>query len=118
MNLNYIHTWSWPSEKSTSYLQEMAALAKRAQTIIVHTHMQQGKEHHGKDNHHQYSPSVAQQLQQQHDRANESYRDVGTFSFDQQKDGKYVIPVLPKYIAQKGWHSQSPQNSTHKHANK
>ncbi|XP_034474482.1 V-type proton ATPase subunit H isoform X1 [Drosophila innubila] len=77
---------------STSYLQEMAAMAKRAQTIIVHTPMQQGKDHHGKDNHHQYSPSVAQQLQQQHDRANESYRDVGSYSFDQQKDGKYVIP--------------------------
>ncbi|KAH8376589.1 hypothetical protein KR093_000132 [Drosophila rubida] len=71
---------------STAYLQEMAQLAKRAQTIIVHSHGQHGKDHHGN----QYSPSVAM-LQQRHDLANESYREVGTSS-DQQLDGKCVIP--------------------------
>lgn len=96
--------------KSTSYLQEMAAMAKRAQTIIVHTHMQHGKDHHGKDTH-QYSPSVAQQLQQHHDMANESYRDVGSFSFEQQKDGTYVIPVFLN-SAQKADTLTHP-NSTH-----
>ncbi|XP_016969367.1 V-type proton ATPase subunit H isoform X1 [Drosophila rhopaloa] len=75
-----------------AYLQEMALLAKRTQTIIVHTHGQHGKD---KDNHgHQYSPTLAQ-LQQQHElaeRANESYREVGGSSDHQQQDGKCVIP--------------------------
>ncbi|XP_052852428.1 V-type proton ATPase subunit H isoform X1 [Drosophila gunungcola] len=75
-----------------AYLQEMALLAKRTQTIIVHTHQQHGKDkdHHG----HQYSPTLAQ-LQQQHElaeRANESYREVGGSSDYQQQDGKCVIP--------------------------
>ncbi|KAH8353456.1 V-type proton ATPase subunit H isoform X1 [Drosophila takahashii] len=75
-----------------AYLQEMAQLAKRTQTIIVHTHGQHGKDkdHHG----HQYSPTLAQ-LQQQHElaeRANESYREVGGSSDHQQLDGKCVIP--------------------------
>ncbi|XP_017134195.1 V-type proton ATPase subunit H isoform X1 [Drosophila elegans] len=75
-----------------AYLQEMALLAKRTQTIIVHTHQQHGKDkdHHG----HQYSPTLAQ-LQQQHElaeRANESYREVGGSSDHQQQDGKCVIP--------------------------
>ncbi|XP_051858987.1 V-type proton ATPase subunit H isoform X2 [Drosophila sulfurigaster albostrigata] len=72
---------------STAYLQEMAQLAKRAQTIIVHSHGQHGKDHHGN----QYSPSVAM-LQQRHDLANETYRDFGNSSSDQQQDGKCVIP--------------------------
>ncbi|XP_030555246.1 V-type proton ATPase subunit H isoform X1 [Drosophila novamexicana] len=73
---------------STAYLQEMALMAKRAQTIIVHTHGQHGKDHHG----HQYSPNVAQ-MQQRHDLANESYREVrSSSSSDQQQDGKCVIP--------------------------
>lgn len=77
--------------KSTAYLQEMAQLAKRAQTIIVHSHGQHGKDHHGN----QYSPSVAQ-LQQRHDLANESYREVRSSSSSdaQQQDGKCVIPVF------------------------
>ncbi|XP_043641711.1 V-type proton ATPase subunit H isoform X1 [Drosophila teissieri] len=75
-----------------AYLQEMAQLAKRTQTILVHTHGLHGKDkdHHG----HQYSPSLAQ-LQQQHElaeRANESYREVGVGSDSQQQDGKCVIP--------------------------
>lgn len=77
--------------QSTAYLQEMAQLAKRAQTIIVHSHGQHGKDHHGN----QYSPSVAQ-LQQRHDLANESYREVRSPSDGQQhQDGKCVIPVFP-----------------------
>ncbi|KAH8263333.1 hypothetical protein KR044_007577 [Drosophila immigrans] len=74
---------------STAYLQEMAQLAKRAQTIIVHSHGQHGKDHHGN----QYSPSVAM-LQQRHDLQYESYREVGnsSSSSDQQLDGKCVIP--------------------------
>ncbi|EDW63805.1 V-type proton ATPase subunit H isoform X1 [Drosophila virilis] len=73
---------------STAYLQEMALMAKRAQTIIVHTHGQHGKDHHG----HKYSPNVAQ-MQQRHDLANESYREVrSSSSSDQQQDGKCVIP--------------------------
>lgn len=76
--------------QSTAYLQEMAQLAKRAQTIIVHSHGQHGKDHHGN----QYSPSVAQ-LQQRHDLANESYREVRSPSDGQQhQDGKCVIPVF------------------------
>lgn len=76
--------------QSTAYLQEMAQLAKRAQTIIVHSHGQHGKDHHGN----QYSPSVAQ-LQQRHDLANESYREVRSPSdAQQQQDGKCVIPVF------------------------
>lgn len=76
--------------QSTSYLQEMAQLAKRAQTIIVHSHGQHGKDQHGN----QYSPSVAQ-LQQRHDLANESYREVRSSSDAQQhQDGKCVIPVF------------------------
>ncbi|EDW90242.1 V-type proton ATPase subunit H isoform X1 [Drosophila yakuba] len=75
-----------------AYLQEMAQLAKRTQTILVHTHGLHGKDkdHHG----HQYSPTLAQ-LQQQHElaeRANESYREVGVGSDSQQQDGKCVIP--------------------------
>lgn len=72
----------------------MAQLAKRTQTIIVHSHGQHGKDkdHHG----HQYSPTLAQlQQQQQLALANESYREVGGTS-DQQQDGKCVIPVFPK----------------------
>nr|NP_723992.1 vacuolar H[+]-ATPase SFD subunit, isoform B [Drosophila melanogaster]AAF53556.3 vacuolar H[+]-ATPase SFD subunit, isoform B [Drosophila melanogaster] len=72
-----------------AYLQEMAQLAKRTQTILVHTHGKD-KDHHG----HQYSPTLAQ-LQQQHElaeRANESYREVGVGSDHQQQDGKCVIP--------------------------
>ncbi|XP_023161137.1 V-type proton ATPase subunit H isoform X1 [Drosophila hydei] len=76
------------ASNSTAYLQEMAQLAKRAQTIIVHSHGQHGKDHHGN----QYSPNMVQ-LQQRHDLANESYREVRTSSaFDQQQDGKCVIP--------------------------
>ncbi|KAH8241826.1 hypothetical protein KR026_005542, partial [Drosophila bipectinata] len=72
-----------------AYLQEMAQLAKRTQTIIVHSHGQHGKDkdHHG----HQYSPNLAQ-LQQQLHLANESYREVGGSSSDQQQEGKCVIP--------------------------
>ncbi|XP_016936271.1 V-type proton ATPase subunit H isoform X1 [Drosophila suzukii] len=75
-----------------AYLQEMAQLAKRTQTILVHTHGQHGKDkdHHG----HQYSPTLAQ-LQQQHqlaEGANESYREVGGSSDHQQQDSKSVIP--------------------------
>ncbi|KQS62958.1 uncharacterized protein Dere_GG20115, isoform C [Drosophila erecta] len=75
-----------------AYLQEMAQLAKRTQTILVHTHGLHGKDkdHHG----HQYSPTLAQ-LQQQHElaeRANESYREVGVGTDPQQQDGKCVIP--------------------------
>lgn len=69
----------------------MAQLAKRTQTILVHTHGKD-KDHHG----HQYSPTLAQ-LQQQHElaeRANESYREVGVGSDHQQQDGKCVIPVF------------------------
>ncbi|XP_068150843.1 V-type proton ATPase subunit H isoform X1 [Drosophila tropicalis] len=76
------------ASNSTAYLQEMAQLAKRVQTIIVHSHGPHGKDkdHHG----HQYSPNIAQQMQQhQHDLANESYRDMAG---DQQQDGKCVIP--------------------------
>ncbi|EDW13195.1 V-type proton ATPase subunit H isoform X1 [Drosophila mojavensis] len=80
------------ASNSTAYLQEMAQLAKRAQTIIVHSHGQHGKDHHGKDHHgHQYSPNLVQ-LQQRHDLANESYREVRSSAFDQQQDGKCVIP--------------------------
>ncbi|EDV33425.1 uncharacterized protein Dana_GF24362, isoform A [Drosophila ananassae] len=75
-----------------AYLQEMAQLAKRTQTIIVHTHGQHGnKDHHG----HQYSPTLAQLQQQQLSLANESYREVGGgmgSTSDQQQDGKCVIP--------------------------
>ncbi|KAH8234010.1 hypothetical protein KR032_010262 [Drosophila birchii] len=70
-----------------AYLQEMAELAKRTQTIIVHTHGQHGKDkdHHG----HQYSPTLAQ-LQHQHElaeRANERYREVGGSGEQQQHSG-------------------------------
>ncbi|KAH8238131.1 hypothetical protein KR038_007794 [Drosophila bunnanda] len=70
-----------------AYLQEMAQLAKRTQTIIVHTHAQHGKDkdHHG----HQYSPTLAQ-LQHQHElaeRANERYREVGGSGEEQQHSG-------------------------------
>ncbi|KAH8373275.1 hypothetical protein KR200_001015 [Drosophila serrata] len=70
-----------------AYLQEMAQLAKRTQTIIVHTHAQHGKDkdHHG----HQYSPTLAQ-LQHQHElaeRANERYREVGGTGEEQQQSG-------------------------------
>ncbi|XP_064539028.1 V-type proton ATPase subunit H isoform X1 [Drosophila montana] len=76
------------ASNSTAYLQEMALMAKRAQTIIVHTHGQHGKDHHG----HQYSPNVAQ-MQQRHDLANESYREVrSSSSSEKQQDGKCVIP--------------------------
>ncbi|KAH8413192.1 hypothetical protein KR009_008690 [Drosophila setifemur] len=76
-----------------AYLQEMALLAKRTQTILVHTHGQHGKDkdHHG----HQYSPNLAQlQQQQQLALATESYREVGATgsSSEQQQDGKCVIP--------------------------
>ncbi|TDG46989.1 hypothetical protein AWZ03_006570 [Drosophila navojoa] len=75
------------ASNSTAYLQEMAQLAKRAQTIVVHSHGQHGKDHHGN----QYSPNLVQ-LQQRHDLANESYRIVRSSAVDQQQDGKCVIP--------------------------
>ncbi|XP_070139472.1 V-type proton ATPase subunit H isoform X2 [Drosophila kikkawai] len=70
-----------------AYLQEMAQLAKRTQTIIVHTHGLHGKDkdHHG----HQYSPTLAQ-LQHQHElaeRANERYREVAGGDEQQQQSG-------------------------------
>lgn len=108
--------------KSTAYLQEMAQLAKRAQTIIVHSHGQHGKDHHGN----QYSPSVAQ-LQQRHDLANESYREVRSSSSSdaQQQDGKCVIPVFQLQPFNNAAKSQSPnkhplptqQQQQRKHSN-
>lgn len=108
--------------KSTAYLQEMAQLAKRAQTIIVHSHGQHGKDHHGN----QYSPSVAQ-LQQRHDLANESYREVRSSSSSdaQQQDGKCVIPVFQLQPLNNAAKSQSPnkhplptqQQQQRKHSN-
>ncbi|XP_030383949.1 V-type proton ATPase subunit H isoform X2 [Scaptodrosophila lebanonensis] len=70
------------ANNSAAYLQDMAKLAKRAQTIIVHSHGH-GKDHHGGN---QYSPSAVQaQLQEL---ANESYREMNS----EQQDGKSVIP--------------------------
>ncbi|ALC38633.1 VhaSFD [Drosophila busckii] len=71
---------------SAAYLQEKAEQAKRVQTIIVHSHGQHGKDHHGN----QYSPSVAL-MQQRHDLANESYREVRSTATSDQ-DGKSHIP--------------------------
>ncbi|KAM7354593.1 V-type proton ATPase subunit VhaSFD isoform 1-T1 [Cochliomyia hominivorax] len=72
-----------------AYINDMANLAKRVQTIVVHSHAH-NKDHHGKDHHgNQYSPYGAH-----HDQPfNESYRE---FSPEQQAaiaEGKTIIPA-------------------------
>ena len=68
----------------------MANLAKRVQTIVVHTHAH-GKDHHGKDHHgNQYSPSAAHHEPPFH----ESYRDLSPEQQAAIAEGKTVIPVV------------------------
>lgn len=67
----------------------MANLAKRVQTIVVHTHAH-GKDHHGKDHHgNQYSPQGAH-----HDQPfNETYRELSPEQQAAIAEGKTIIPV-------------------------
>lgn len=72
----------------------MANLAKRVQTIVVHSHAH-NKDHHGKEHHgNQYSPFAAHHDQPLY----ESYREL---SHEQQAaiaEGKTIIPVVPFII--------------------
>lgn len=77
-------------QQCKAYINDMANLAKRVQTIVVHTHAHSSKDHHGKDHHgNHYSPHGAH-----HDQpTNESYRELSPEQQAAIAEGKAVIPV-------------------------